>query len=83
MLASYIVLSEKLEAELVNVDEARWQRKAEFRMNGKVALDGPVRDILRMFHFDAVHHRGQLTTYLRPMGARVPSLYGKSGDDVR
>jgi uncharacterized damage-inducible protein DinB len=24
--------------------------------------------------FDAVHHRGQLTVYLRPMGGRVPSI---------
>ncbi len=29
----------------------------------------------------AVHHRGQLSSYLRPMGARVPSIYGPSGDD--
>jgi uncharacterized damage-inducible protein DinB len=28
-----------------------------------------------------IHHRGQLSTYLRPMGAKVPSIYGKSYDD--
>jgi uncharacterized damage-inducible protein DinB len=27
-----------------------------------------------------VHHRGQLSTYLRPMGARVPAIYGESYD---
>jgi uncharacterized damage-inducible protein DinB len=27
-----------------------------------------------------VHHRGQLSMYLRPMGARVPSIYGESYD---
>ena len=27
-----------------------------------------------------IHHRGQLTMYLRPMGARVPSVYGESYD---
>ena len=27
-----------------------------------------------------IHHRGQLTTYLRPMGAKVPSIYGESYD---
>jgi uncharacterized damage-inducible protein DinB len=27
-----------------------------------------------------VHHRGQLSSYLRPMGAKVPSIYGPSGD---
>jgi uncharacterized damage-inducible protein DinB len=28
-----------------------------------------------------VHHRGQLSTYLRPMGGKVPSIYGGSFDE--
>ena len=28
----------------------------------------------------SVHHRGQLSAYLRPMGAKVPSIYGPSAD---
>jgi len=28
----------------------------------------------------SIHHRGQLSTYLRPMGAKVPSIYGESYD---
>jgi uncharacterized damage-inducible protein DinB len=28
----------------------------------------------------SVHHRGQLSMYLRPMGAKVPSIYGESYD---
>jgi uncharacterized damage-inducible protein DinB len=28
-----------------------------------------------------VHHRGQLATYLRPMGGKVPSIYGGSYDE--
>lgn len=27
-----------------------------------------------------IHHRGQLSSYLRPMGAKVPGIYGPSGD---
>jgi uncharacterized damage-inducible protein DinB len=30
--------------------------------------------------FHSIHHRGQLSTYLRPMGAKVPSIYGESYD---
>jgi len=48
-------------------------------------------DFRGMFQFPAVvffqtmlnhsiHHRGQLSTYLRPMGAKVPSIYGESYD---
>jgi uncharacterized damage-inducible protein DinB len=28
----------------------------------------------------SIHHRGQLSMYLRPMGAEVPSIYGESYD---
>jgi len=28
----------------------------------------------------SVHHRGQLSAYLRAMGAKVPDIYGPSGD---
>ncbi|HEV2387957.1 MAG TPA: DinB family protein [Candidatus Acidoferrales bacterium] len=31
---------------------------------------------------DQVHHRGQLTVYLRFAGGRVPSIYGPSGDEL-
>jgi uncharacterized damage-inducible protein DinB len=30
-----------------------------------------------------IHHRGQLSQYLRPMGAKVPSIYGMSYDDAQ
>ena len=29
----------------------------------------------------SIHHRGQLSTYLRPMGGKVPSIYGPSADE--
>ncbi len=30
----------------------------------------------------AIHHRGQLSTCLRPLGARVPAIYGESADSA-
>ncbi len=30
----------------------------------------------------SVHHRGQLSVYLRPMGAKVPAIYGESYDSA-
>ena len=34
------------------------------------------------FHLaHGTHHRGQLSAYLRPMGAKVPSIYGPSADE--
>ncbi len=31
----------------------------------------------------SIHHRGQLSVYLRPMGAKVPSIYGESYDAAK
>ena len=36
---------------------------------------------VREYYREWIHHRGQLSTYLRPMGAKVPSIYGPSADD--
>jgi len=30
-----------------------------------------------------IHHRGQLSMYLRPMGAKVPAIYGESYDSAQ
>ena len=30
-----------------------------------------------------IHHRGQLCMYLRPMGAKVPAIYGESYDTAQ
>ena len=37
--------------------------------------------ILGLHH--TIHHRGQLSSYLRSMGAKVPSIYGESYDDAQ
>ncbi len=33
------------------------------------------------FLFDIIHHRGQITTYLRAMGSTVPQVYGPTADE--
>jgi uncharacterized damage-inducible protein DinB len=41
----------------------------------------PIGQILGLTILHEVHHRGQLSTYLRNVGAKVPSIYGPSGDE--
>ncbi len=41
----------------------------------------PAVGFLSMMVQHSCHHRGQLSAYLRPMGAKVPSIYGPSGDE--
>ncbi len=38
-------------------------------------------DMLWLMLMDSVHHRGQFSVYLRLVGAKVPSIYGPSGDE--
>jgi hypothetical protein len=41
----------------------------------------PVRDVLRFWLHDMIHHRGQLSVYVRMAGGRVPAIYGPSADE--
>ena len=38
-------------------------------------------DVLWYFLHALIHHRGQLSVYLRMVGGKVPSIYGPSGDE--
>jgi len=76
VLEAYETLSDSMPERWANVPDARW--------DGTVEFFGKQRPALPMawgFLFDIVHHRGQLTTYLRPMGAKVPQIYGPSFDE--
>jgi uncharacterized damage-inducible protein DinB len=41
----------------------------------------PVAFYLGFLNNHSIHHRGELATYLRPMGSKVPSIYGGSYDE--
>jgi len=43
-------------------------------------IQAPGVNFLAMAVKHSVHHRGQLSTYLRPMGGSVPGIYGPSAD---
>ena len=80
MLAQFEGLSTALSDKLARFTQAQWEQTGRLRIGSQVVLEKTVGEILWLFHFDLIHHRGQLTTYLRPMGSKVPSIYGKSGD---
>ena len=62
----------------------RWSALPAENFDGTIEFFGSQRPAAPMawsFLFDIVHHRGQITTYLRPMGSKVPQIYGPSGDE--
>ena len=44
-------------------------------------MESPAVGYLNFLNLHSSHHRGQLSTYLRPMGAKVPAIYGGSADE--
>jgi len=44
-------------------------------------MDLPAVMYLQFLSNHSIHHRGQLSTYLRAMNAHVPSIYGGSADE--
>jgi len=84
LLREMVNLFERWSNELTDrvsaMDEASWSRVAQFYYSGKVVSEQPVGQFLWFILFDAIHHRGQLSAYLRPMGGTVPSIYGPSAD---
>lgn len=56
---------------------SNWQLK----VRGEVVQQGPRHQMIQETFNHWAHHRGQMTVYLRLMGAKVPALYGPSADD--
>lgn len=44
-------------------------------------LQAPAAGIVTFAVGHSIHHRGQLSSYIRPMGGKVPSIYGPSADE--
>ena len=62
----------------------RWNALPRERWEGDIGFFGSQRSAAEMawsFLLDIVHHRGQITTYLRAMGSTVPQIYGPSADE--
>ncbi len=67
----------QLEKDMATVSDEEWE-------TGEASMGDMWKDkkykMSWGFLFDAIHHRGQLMTYLRAMGAKVPGVYGPSAD---
>lgn len=81
IVAAYEKSAAAVNERLEGLDEAAWSRKVKFVMGDAPAWEDTLEEFVWGFLVDAIHHRGQLSTYLRPMGGKVPSIYGPSADD--
>lgn len=76
VLNAYAEQREEICRRLSDLPSDRWEGTLEFFGHQR-----PASPFAWSFLFDIVHHRGQISTYLRPMGSTVPQIYGPSGDE--
>jgi len=76
ILLAYEQQSAGMAKRLTALPDARWDGTLDF-----FGSQRPASPMAWSFLFDIVHHRGQITTYLRPMGSTVPQIYGPSADE--
>lgn len=81
VLATYDRHHDEVTQTLRATDVSRWDGPVPFVYQGQTVMNEPGIDNAWGFLLDMIHHRGQLTTYLRPMGAKVPQIYGPSADE--
>lgn len=60
---------------------ADWSRPVPFFSGPGQMADFPAGALARFMLADQIHHRGQLSVYVRMAGGKVPSIYGPSADE--
>jgi uncharacterized damage-inducible protein DinB len=77
------LLWDQVTALLEDYPEERWiGESVELLVGGKPLLTLPRVQLIWFFFFDIIHHRGQLSSYIRPMGGKNPAVYGYSADTM-
>ena len=69
-------------AAIIQTSDEHFMTPWTLRVGEKVIFSEPRWQVLRHYVFNhAVHHRGQLTVYLRLLGIPVPAIYNDSADE--
>src|SRR5262245_39326501 len=82
LLATFDENAAKLTSALDAADDERLQAHFKMRRGESVFYDAPRFQALRRMGINhMIHHRGQLTVFLRELGIPVPGVYGPSADE--
>jgi uncharacterized damage-inducible protein DinB len=67
--------------ELSRVSDADLQKPWSLKLAGRVLFTLPRIAVIRQNINHLIHHRGQLTVYLRLLDVPIPSIYGPTADE--
>ncbi|RPI07117.1 MAG: damage-inducible protein DinB [Ignavibacteriae bacterium] len=70
-----------VKAALEHVSDEALSEPFSLKNNGKVLMSSPKKESISSSINHLVHHRGQLTVYMRLNNIPVPSIYGPSADE--
>ena len=73
--------TDALRKQLATLDDAKAAGDAKMLAGGAAVWSDTLENMLWGFLLDMIHHRGQLSSYIRPMGGKVPQIYGPTADD--
>ena len=81
VLGAFDATTAAVRGALAAAPASRLDERIMFFVGPKQPGEIPVSELIWFMLLDAVHHRGQLSIYLRGMKAKVPSIYGPSADE--
>ncbi len=81
VIAAYERIQPATVSKVKQASEAALSKTVKFPVAPKTMGDLRVMDVLWGTLHDQIHHRGQLSVYLRMAGGKVPSIYGPSADE--
>lgn len=82
LLARFDQYSASLRQALSESDDEKLTHNFQLRRGEQVLMDRPKGAALRIMGLNhSIHHRGQLTVYLRLLDIPVPGIYGNSADE--
>jgi uncharacterized damage-inducible protein DinB len=82
VLRRFDVNAENIHKALAEVDDATFHDKWTMRRGEQVIMAMPRTAVARMLVLNhLIHHRGQLSVYLRLLDIPVPAIYGSSADE--
>ena len=70
-----------LRAAIAASRDADYNVNWSLRAGDRVVMTLPRRDVVRQHINHLIHHRGQLTVYLRLVDVPIPSIYGPTADE--
>ena len=81
LLSAYESTFRSMVPKVQGMSEAEWNSMITAPIGPKRIGEVRKADMMWLMLMDSVHHRGQFSVYLRLIGAKVPSIYGPSGDE--